>query len=387
MTRNSLQFAENINKPVCRNQGIDILRGLAILSVILLHINIRVPFSYTFVGSAMPGAVYKILFWSGYYGVCIFFVVSGFLITTTSLNRWNNLSEVNPKGFYLMRFARIMPLLVLLLLVLSVLHLSGVNGYVINSQQTSLGRAILAALTFHINWLEITTNYLPGPWDILWSLSIEEAFYVFFPLVCLVLKKEWHFVALVLLFMVISPFARTAWFHGYSFEEPDRNHFAFLDAILLGCLAAIVAKKVNLSRQALLALAVTGTVFISLILFFRTITRELHLGQTGLNVTILSIGTAMALIWQQKRFTEARQKTYRLTGWIRFLGRNSYEVYLTHMFVVYVLVNGYNALNLSGEWAWGLYVSVIVVSGLLGELVARWYSNPANLTIRKYFKS
>lgn len=283
-----------------------------------------------------------------------------------------------------MRFARIMPLLVLLLIVLSVLHLSGVNGYVINPQQTSLGRAIFAALTFHINWLEITTNYLPGPWDILWSLSIEEAFYLFFPLVCFFLKKEWHFVALVLAFLVISPFARTAWFHGYSFEEPDRNHFAFLDAISLGCLAAIVAKKVNFHKQALLALAVAGTVFISLILFFRTIARELHLGQTGLNVTILAIGTAMVLIWQQKRVTEARQKTFRLTGWIRFLGRNSYEVYLIHMFVVYVLVNGYNTLNLSGEWAWGLYLSVIIVSGLLGELVAQWYSNPANRMIRKY---
>lgn len=384
MMRSSPWVAENTNSSVRRNEGIDILRGLAILSVILLHINIRVPFSDTFVGSAMPASIYKILFWSGYYGVCIFFVISGFLITTTSLNRWNNLSEVNPKGFYLMRFARIMPLLVLLLLVLSVLHLSGVNGYVINPQQTSLGRAILAALTFHINWLEITTNYLPGPWDILWSLSIEEAFYVFFPLACLVLKKEWHFVALVVVFLVISPFARTAWFHGYSFEEPDRNHFAFLDAISLGCLAAIVAKRVNLSKKSLSAMAITGTAFIALILFFRTITRELHLGQTGLNVTILAIGTAMVLIWQQKRFMEARQKTFRLTGWIRFLGRNSYEVYLTHMFVVYVLVNGYNTLNLSGEWAWGLYLSVIIVSGLLGELVARWYSNPANRMIRKY---
>lgn len=387
MMGNSSWVAGNINSSIRRNEGIDILRGLAILSVILLHINIRVPFSGTFVGSAMPVSVYKILFWSGYYGVCIFFVISGFLITTTSLNRWDHLSEVNPKGFYLMRFARIMPLLVLLLLVLSVLHLSGVNGYVINPQQTSLGRAILAALTFHINWLEITTNYLPGPWDILWSLSIEEAFYLFFPLVCLFLKKEWHFVALVLAFLVISPFARTAWFHGYSFEEPDRNHFAFLDAISLGCLAAIVAKRVNLSKKALSVMAITGAAFIALILFFRTIARELHLGQTGLNVTILAIGTAMVLIWQQKRFTEARQKTYRLTGSIRFLGRNSYEVYLTHMFVVYVLVNGYNTLNLSGEWAWGLYLLVIVVSGLLGELVARWYSNPANRMIRKYLKT
>jgi peptidoglycan/LPS O-acetylase OafA/YrhL len=99
-----------------RNQGIDVLRGLAILSVILLHINTLVPFSDTLLGQSLPATLYKILFWSGYYGVCVFFVISGFLITTTSLNRWNGLPEISLKGFYLMRFARIMPLLLLLLL-------------------------------------------------------------------------------------------------------------------------------------------------------------------------------------------------------------------------------------------------------------------------------
>ena len=107
-----------------RNSGIDVLRGIAVISVVLLHINIQIPFSDTYIGSIMPKMLYKFLFWSGYYGVCMFFVVSGFLITTTSLNRWTTLPKVSLSGFYTMRFARIMPLLVGLLLVLSVLHLS-----------------------------------------------------------------------------------------------------------------------------------------------------------------------------------------------------------------------------------------------------------------------
>ena len=104
------------------NSGIDSLRGIAILSVILLHINIRIPFSETFLGSIMPNMVYKILFWSGYYGVCIFFVISGFLITTSTLHKWGALPKISLSGFYVMRFARIMPLLIGLLLILSLLY-------------------------------------------------------------------------------------------------------------------------------------------------------------------------------------------------------------------------------------------------------------------------
>ena len=112
-----------------RNNGIDILRGLSILSVILLHFNIRVPFSETFIGAQFPKMLYSLLFWSGFYGVCVFFVISGFLITTSALNKWGSLPNINMKQFYSMRFARIIPLLVLLLVVLSTLHLGGVSGF------------------------------------------------------------------------------------------------------------------------------------------------------------------------------------------------------------------------------------------------------------------
>ncbi len=370
-----------------RNNGIDILRGLAILSVILLHVNIRVPFSDTFVGSNLPKEIYKILFWSGYYGVCIFFVISGFLITTSSLHKWGQLTETSLEGFYKMRFARIIPLLVILLIILSILHLSGITGFVINAEQTSLGEAIFAAMTFHINWLEIKTGYLPGSWDVLWSLSIEEVFYFFFPIVWFFIRKEWHFVFLVIVFLVISPFARTMWFLDYGFDEPDRNHFAYLDALSLGCLAAIINKRVNLKKIHLTFLAITGWCMMGLILFLRPIARELHLGQTGLNVTILSIGTAMVLIWMQKRSENGKQPVWKSPGLLRYFGRNSYEIYLTHMFIVYILFEIYKKYQLSGEWSWALYLFTILFSGLLGELVARYISNPANLYLRKKFSN
>jgi peptidoglycan/LPS O-acetylase OafA/YrhL len=119
-------------------------------------------------------------------------------------------------------------------------------------------------------------------------------------------------------------------------------------------------------------------------MLFRSLSRNLHLGQTGLNVTVLSVGTALVLIWLQKRFENGRQHVNYLTGIFRFFGRNSYEVYLTHMFIVFIMVAVYQSFNLSGAWTWALYLSTIILSGLLGELVARYFSVPMNARIRKF---
>ncbi|HVZ31978.1 MAG TPA: acyltransferase family protein, partial [Polyangiaceae bacterium] len=115
----------------------------------------------------------------------MFFVISGFLITTNSLGRWGSLPAVDARRFYQLRFARIAPTLAMLLAVLSVLHLAGVEGYTINTERATLPRALLAAATFHLNWFEAVRGfYLPPSWDVLWSLSVEESFYLIFPLAC-----------------------------------------------------------------------------------------------------------------------------------------------------------------------------------------------------------
>ncbi len=365
------------------NSGIDVLRGIAILAVILLHVNIRVPFSGTFIGSMMPKMLYSIIFWSGYYGVCIFFVISGFLITTSALHKWDALPKLSLRGFYSMRFARIMPLLIALILVLSFLHLIGIEGYIINPEKASLGRTIFAALTFHINWLEIRTGYLPASWDVLWSLSIEEVFYLFFPIVCIICRKEWWFVALVPVFLIISPLSRTVLYPGN--ELGYHNHFAYLDAISLGCVAALVAKRIEIRKLYLTAIALFGWFLFLVMMIFKFWIYSIGLMNMGLDVTLLTIGTALILIWMQKRFVSGRQSPSRFTGLLRFLGRNSYEVYLTHVFIVLLFVKGYNAMKLSGEWEWLLYITVVIISGILGLMVARYFSNPLNILLRERF--
>lgn len=136
------------------------------------------------VHARLPRQLVSALVWNGQFGVQIFFAISGFLITSTTLRRWGSAASVNVLDFYRLRFARIAPLMMLVLLILSVLHLTHVKGFVVGEKTGGLGRALVAALTFHVNLLEARRGYLPASWDVLWSLSVEEMFYLCFPLVC-----------------------------------------------------------------------------------------------------------------------------------------------------------------------------------------------------------
>src|SRR4051812_9180723 len=103
-----------------RNSAIDVLRGWAVLSVILLHLNIRVPLNGSPLGSRLPRPLHQLLFSSGYQAVIVFFVISGFLITSMTEARWGTLGRVRVGRFHRIRFARIFPALGLFLLVQAV---------------------------------------------------------------------------------------------------------------------------------------------------------------------------------------------------------------------------------------------------------------------------
>jgi peptidoglycan/LPS O-acetylase OafA/YrhL len=87
--------------------GVDLLRGLAICFVLMNHVNMQLlgaKVSYT---QGLPRQLVSSLVWNGQFGVQIFFVISGFLITSTTLRRWGSASSVNLLDFYRLRFARI----------------------------------------------------------------------------------------------------------------------------------------------------------------------------------------------------------------------------------------------------------------------------------------
>ncbi len=171
-----------------RFETVDLLRGLSILAVVLLHCWLRFSLSDVQMGAGLPRWLRQLLFQNGGNGVTVFFAVSGFLITLTSLRRFGGLPNMRAAVFYRIRFARIAPVLVLVLVVLSLLHWASLYSSAFDTWHVKaavgLPRALFSALTFHLNWLEAKTGYLPANWDVMWSLSVEEMFYLFFPLVC-----------------------------------------------------------------------------------------------------------------------------------------------------------------------------------------------------------
>jgi peptidoglycan/LPS O-acetylase OafA/YrhL len=232
-----------------RLDGVDVLRGLAIFLVLMNHVNMRLVSADVPYANGIPEQIVSSLVWNGQRGVQIFFAVSGFLITSTTLRRWGMLKAVNVRAFYQMRFARIAPLLVLLLTVLSALHFAQVTHFIVPAKTGGLGRALAAVLTFHVNILEARRDFLPGSWDILWSLSVEEMFYLFFPLTCQVLRQGNLLVALLAGFVVMGPLARAWWARGNEVCR-EYSYLGGMDAIALGCLTALVFEKRRLSHAA-----------------------------------------------------------------------------------------------------------------------------------------
>jgi peptidoglycan/LPS O-acetylase OafA/YrhL len=383
-----------------RVPGIDVLRGLCIIAVVLHHINLRIHFRDSALGHWIGPAANRALFWSGYYGVRVFFVIPGFLITTWSLKRWGNLAQLNRRQFYIMRFARIVPCLVGLLLILSILDRAGVPQFTVNTQHTSLWRALLAALTFHINWLEASTGYLPANWDVLWSLSVEEVFYIFFPLLCTLVRKQALLIALFCCLIVIGPYARI---HTQNELWSDYGYLSCMDGIAFGCLAAMLAARVKLSGKANIALGISGAMLCIFIDILRGSASRLGLYKIGLDVTTLEIGTALLLIALQQNFerrslggaaslsnpgastklASISKALWNSTAFLRWFGRNSYEVYLTHMLVVWPVVilffHFHPSINTAPLW----FLASTTLAGLLGYGVARFYSEPLNRGLRR----
>jgi peptidoglycan/LPS O-acetylase OafA/YrhL len=361
-----------------RLDGVDVLRGLAIFFVLMNHVNMRLFLAKIPYAQGLPSQLVSSLVWNAQHGVQMFFAVSGFLITSTSIRRWGSLSRVSLKDFYALRFARIAPLLFLLLLILCGLHAAGLPAFVVSNKTGGLGRAVIAALTFHVNVLEAHRGYLPANWDVLWSLSVEEMFYLFFPPVCWLLGRGKGLVALLIVFVLLGPFGRNVFAHGNEIWQ-EYSYLGGMDAIALGCLTAIASLRITIGRGAVRMLAGLGAALIILILAFSEQADAWGLTHSGLDMTVLAIGSCMVIAaaaqtrWQAPRFFLP----------LVSLGRRSYEVYLTHMFVVFALYALFKSeASTSGAVAM-LFVCAILASGLLGGFVSRFYSEPMNRLIRQ----
>ncbi len=355
------------------------LRGLSILSVVLLHIDIRIPLAQSAIGSLIPREVSRVLVRSGYFGVKVFLVLSGFLITATLLRRWPSRARLDVAAFYRLRVARIVPCLLALIAILCLLHLLGAPGFVI--RRASLDRALLAALTFHVNRLEIAVGYLPAGWDVLWSLSVEEVFYLAYPLLLRFVRVPWVLIAGACLLIAAGPLARTTW--AVNELDAEYAYLANIDCIAFGCLAAFSARRWSAPVWALRAAQCAGLALALLVVVFRGTATRMGLGVTGLNVTVLALGIALCL-WGIVGVEHGRFAAGRVLAPLRWLGQHSYEVYLTHSFLTVWGAQWFVALGSPKDTAPLWHIGLTAGSAVLGWAVARVLSEPANRRIRMW---
>ncbi len=376
-----------------RFDTIDILRGIAIVLVVLLHGRLRMLFAGAPLNGTMPRWLLHLLFSNGGQGVTVFFAVSGFLITFTSIRRFSGLAGMRAGAFYRIRFARIAPPLLLLLAVLAVLHLAGCGPFVVTAKRGGLPRALLSALTFTLNWWEGVRGYLPASWDVLWSLSIEEVFYLAFPVVCLLLLRGRRlgrfgaasFVVLLLVFVYMGHLSRSVWTEGRDIWQ-EKSYLGGMDSIALGCLTAMIADWLQRRRRTyapalLLSTQTVGAALMLLIAFYPRIAWMQTLGRHALDDNVLALGTCMVMLPSVLRNRAGRAWSLPL----RWFGRLSYEVYLTHEFAVILLTLLYEHRHATGQYTgspvlW--IIAMLVLSAPLGYAMAHYWSEPMNRRLR-----
>ena len=157
--------AKDIPTGIRHVPGIDGLRGLAVTSVVIYHL----------FGNVLPG---------GYLGVDVFFVLSGFLITSLLLREFVYSRTISLKNFWIRRVRRIAPAAISTLVICAAI--AGVIGGDVN---VNLGRQFWSSALFVNNWVQIAHSqsyFAQSELPIFahyWSLSVEEQFYIIWPLI------------------------------------------------------------------------------------------------------------------------------------------------------------------------------------------------------------
>jgi peptidoglycan/LPS O-acetylase OafA/YrhL len=309
VTQGSIAAENNLVRPFMPE--LDMLRGIAVLGVLLLH-----GFYWQFGSWSFGPWASRFLnaTQSGWAGVTLFFVLSGFLITGILLD-----SRSKPyfyRRFYTRRALRILPAYYALLVVLLVLRTS-------SAAFVGLSFVYLSNMT---NFLGVACDY--GP---LWSLAVEEHFYILWPAV--VRKVTMRQLALVSAsIVVLVPLLRAGAFAlGYK-AGLDCYTWFVADGLAAGSLVAVVLRTAIARRQVwrlCLIIIVSASSLGVAGRPFGIATRNRLLG-AGLQLTLINVFFAGILLLFLLVGTSAAKHYVNLFPF-RFLGYLSYGLYLNHL--------------------------------------------------------
>jgi peptidoglycan/LPS O-acetylase OafA/YrhL len=292
---------------------LDSIRGIAVLFVVFYH-GMAPPLHV-----ALPpfGQWLLDLCQYGWIGVNIFFVLSGFLITGILLDSKLRLDYF--RRFYFRRVLRILPALYVVLLALLI-------GHWITTRFAAISVFFLANFS---GVLGIGLGY-----GVLWSLAVEEHFYMFWPALVR-LSSSRTLIALLAVIFFGSPFLRVLTLDRFSDPQhlPELYTWFNLDGLALGSLLAIWLRSLtfqrnHLIRAALPAMMLGGVVFVYLTgrpwAYATVVKSACNLFSAGLLSVMLLIGTS------QWRF---------LVNWsvLRFFGFISYGLYLVHILAFHLV--------------------------------------------------
>ncbi|HMT93191.1 acyltransferase family protein [uncultured Thiothrix sp.] len=286
---------------------IDGLRALAVVAVILFHMNFN-------------------LFQGGFLGVDLFFVISGYLITNLILNelKFNDFSLV---GFYERRARRILPALLVVLLATYAFSWF----FMLPDAHRAIGQYVVGSLTFSSNLLFYiqNKNYFKlgeeeNPLLHTWSLAVEEQYYILFPLLLLLLWPNRRILLVVLVTIGMASILTANWL----LAQQALAAFYLLPAriweLLAGALAAIYLSSQLIQFKPIhhwLGLLGLGLMVLPIFLF------NAHTPVPSFYTLIPVLGCVLVIIFAQKGAWVQRFLSQR---WIVGLGLISYSVYLWH---------------------------------------------------------
>ncbi|WP_104205315.1 acyltransferase family protein [Billgrantia saliphila] len=309
-----------MQKPQYR-PDIDGLRAIAVILVVAYH-------------AGVPG------FGFGFIGVDVFFVISGYLITSLLLRELESSGSISLLSFYGRRVRRLMPAMAVVItssLVLGYIFLTPIG------QQQSLAESAIASIAFFANYYFIATTggYFDGPTDQvpllhMWSLSVEEQFYALWPVLLIASvamarryeKRTWAVIATLAALGIGVSFFYGVWL---THANPNAAYFSVLSRgwqLLAGSLLACLVGHGLLPRTSKAAMSVLAAGGAALLLGAALVIEGSHAypGWVG----VLPVLSALALIVAGFGSSSGPVSRLLSTKPFVFVGKISYPWYLWH---------------------------------------------------------
>ena len=313
---------------------IDALRGYSIIFVILYHARFYYNDFFLFSG--------------GFVGVDIFFVITGFLITKLLVSEYNLNKTIDVLDFFERRIRRLIPVLFLVLLVSTLFSLLVLEPTKLKHFSESFFASIFFAanIYFHYfgNFYE-TNASLKTPLLHLWSLGIEEQFYILYPFLLLFALK---FFKKFLIFFSLVGFLISLGFAEYASNHHKMFNFYMVPSraweIGAGVLVALLSlrKKIILNNFLInIIIFLSFLILIFFLLIFSTGNKHPSL------ITLIPVGITSILIYLGENDTKSFFKNLFYNKYIIFFGKISFSLYLWHFLIFSIFRNSHIDENIS----------------------------------------